>query len=93
MAKMTKQRAKEFYATMYKIRRFEEEVFEFYKLGQMAGLAHLYIGEEAVAAGACAAIDKQDYIGSTHRGHGHLVARGADMGKMMAEILGKATGY
>ena len=52
MAKMTKQRAKEFYATMYKIRRFEEEVFEFYKLGQMAGLAHLYIGEEAVAAGA-----------------------------------------
>ena len=51
MAKMTKQRAKEFYATMYKIRRFEEEVFEFYKLGQMAGLAHLYIGEEAVAAG------------------------------------------
>ena len=59
----------------------------------MAGLAHLYIGEEAVAAGACAAIDKQDYIGSTHRGHGHLVARGADMGKMMAEILGKATGY
>lgn len=68
MAKMTKQRAKEFYATMYKIRRFEEEVFEFYKLGQMAGLAHLYIGEEAVAAGACAAIDKQDYIGSTHRG-------------------------
>ena len=91
MAKMTKQRAKEFYATMYKIRRFEEEVFEFYKLGQMAGLAHLYIGEEAVAAGACAAIDKQDYIGSTHRGHGHLVARGADMGKMMAEILGKET--
>ena len=93
MAKMTKQRAKEFYATMYKIRRFEEEVFEIYKLGQMAGLAHLYIGEEAVATGACAAIGEQDYIGSTHRGHGHLVARGADMGKMMAEILGKATGY
>ena len=91
--KMTKELAKEFYGTMYKIRRFEEEVFEFYKTGQMAGLAHLYIGEEAVATGACAAIEARDYIGSTHRGHGHLVARGADLKKMMAEILGKETGY
>lgn len=91
--KISKKLAKQFYTTMYKIRRFEEEVFEFYKNGQMAGLAHLYIGEEAVAAGACAAIGEQDYIGSTHRGHGHLVARGADMGRMMAEILGKETGY
>lgn len=93
MDQISKELAVEFYTNMYKIRRFEEEVFEFYKNGQMAGLAHLYIGEEAVATGACAAIQPQDYIGSTHRGHGHLVARGADTKKMMAEILGKATGY
>lgn len=94
MAKeISKELATQFYTTMYKIRRFEEEVFEFYKNGQMAGLAHLSIGEEAIATGACAALKKEDYIGTTHRGHGHLVARGANMGKMMAEILGKATGY
>lgn len=88
-----KEMAKSMYASMYRIRRFEEEVFEFYKRGLMPGLAHLYIGEEAVAVGACAAIRKDDYIGSTHRGHGHLVARGADTKRMMAEILGKKTGY
>jgi len=91
--KISPQLAEDLYRNMWKIRRFEEEVFEFYKNGKMAGLAHLYIGEEAVAAGACAAINAQDYIASTHRGHGHLVARGADMKRMMAEILGKRTGY
>ena len=83
--------AKEFYEVMYKTRRFEEEVFELYKTGLMPGLAHLYLGEEAVAAGACKALNENDFIGSTHRGHGHLVARGADLNKMMAEILGKET--
>lgn len=82
-----------FYRTMYRTRRFEEEVFEFYKQGKMAGLAHLYMGEEAVATGVCSALEDNDYIGSTHRGHGHLVARGADINKMMAEILGKVDGY
>ncbi len=82
-----------FYETMYTMRRFEEEVFEFYKKGMMAGLAHLYIGEEAVATGICGALEDKDYIGSTHRGHGHLIARGADLNRMMAEILGKKTGY
>lgn len=82
-----------FYEIMFRMRRFEEEVFEFYKKGMMAGLAHLYLGEEAVATGVCAALNENDYIGSTHRGHGHLVGRGADLNKMMAEILGKATGY
>jgi pyruvate dehydrogenase E1 component alpha subunit len=82
-----------FYETMYRMRRFEEEVFEFYKKGMMPGLAHLYLGEEAVATGVCQALNENDYIGSTHRGHGHLVARGADINKMMAEILGKKTGY
>ena len=81
------------YETMFAMRRFEEEVFEFYKKGMMAGLAHLYLGEEAVAAGICAALKRDDFIGSTHRGHGHLIARDADLNKMMAEILGKKTGY
>ncbi|GHV55176.1 pyruvate dehydrogenase E1 component subunit alpha [Deltaproteobacteria bacterium] len=88
-----KKQAKEFYTVMYRTRRFEEEVFEFYKRGVMPGLAHLYLGEEAVATGVCAALKPSDYIGSTHRGHGHLVARGADINRMMAEILGKANGY
>ncbi len=88
-----KQLAKYFYEVMYRTRRFEEDVFEFYKRGLMPGLAHLYLGEEAIAVGVCAALRDSDYIGSTHRGHGHLVARGADPKRMMAEILGKATGY
>ena len=92
-AEEKKQLAKDFYTSMYRIRRFEEEVFEFYKRGLMPGLAHLYLGEEAIAAGACEAVGANDYIGSTHRGHGHLVARGADTKRMMAEILGKGTGY
>ncbi len=85
--------ARSMYTGMFKIRHFEEEVFEFYKCGLMPGLAHLYIGEEAVAVGACAAIRPDDYLSSTHRGHGHLVARGADTRKMMAEILGRRDGY
>ncbi|MGI6732162.1 MAG: thiamine pyrophosphate-dependent dehydrogenase E1 component subunit alpha [Anaerovoracaceae bacterium] len=89
----SKEQLLSFYDTMYKMRRFEEEVFEFYKKGMMPGLAHLYLGEEAVATGVCAALKEDDYIGSTHRGHGHLVARDADLNKMMAEILGKETGY
>jgi len=92
-AEEKKQLAKAFYTDMYRIRKFEEEVFEFYKRGLMPGLAHLYLGEVAIATGACQAIGEADYVGSTHRGHGHLVARGADTKRMMAEILGKATGY
>jgi len=90
---MEKEQAKEFYRVMYKIRRFEQEAFEFYKKGLMPGLAHLYLGQEAVAAGACAALEERDFIGSTHRGHGHIVARGADINRMMAELLGKSAGY
>ena len=89
----SKEQLMSFYETMIRIRRFEEETFEFYKKGLMAGLAHLYLGEEAIATGVCAALNESDYIGSTHRGHGHLVARGADTDRMMAEILGKKTGY
>jgi pyruvate dehydrogenase E1 component alpha subunit len=84
---------KNLYATMYRIRQFEEQVFEVYKLGLMPGLAHSYIGQEAVATGTCAALQDRDYIVSTHRGHGHLIARGADTKRMMAEVLGKKDGY
>lgn len=91
--KYSKKHLLSLYEVMYRMRRFEEEVFEFYKKGMMPGLAHLYLGQEAVATGVCAALNEDDYIGSTHRGHGHLVARGADLGRMMAEILGKETGY
>jgi len=80
------------YSTMYRIRIFEEEVLEFYKFGKMPGLAHVYIGEEAVASGACATLKSGDYAGSTHRGHGHVIAQGADTKRMMAEILGKKDG-
>ena len=91
--KEPKELAKQFYTVMYRMRRFEEEVFEFYKRGLMPGLAHLYLGEEAVAAGACVALREDDYIGSTHRGHGHAIARGADPKRAMAELFGKKTGY
>ncbi len=94
---MKKKYSKEFlgnlYITMYRLREFEDQVLEFYKYGKMPGLAHLYTGEEGVAVGACAALKANDYVGSTHRGHGHLIARGAETDRMLAEILGKVTGY
>ncbi len=90
--KYDKEFLKNLYSTMFRIRTFEEEVFEFYKFGKMPGLAHVYIGEEAIAAGACAALKAGDYAGSTHRGHGHVIAQGADTKQMMAEILGKKDG-
>lgn len=78
---------------MLEIRRFEEKVDELFKANLMWGTCHLYIGEEATAVGACAAIEEKDYITSTHRGHGHCIAKGGDLNKMMAELLGKETGY
>jgi len=90
---LSKAKLLQMYERMLTIRRFEEKVFELYTSGLMPGLAHLYIGEEAVAVGACAALNENDVVTSTHRGHGHLIAKGADIRRMMAEILGKATGY
>lgn len=81
------------YFTMTKIRDFENAITDVYSRGLMAGLAHLYIGEEAIATGVCANISSQDYAVSTHRGHGHLIAQGADLKKMMAEVLGRKNGY
>ena len=81
------------YAQMARIRAFEEQVNEFYTHAQMPGLAHLYIGEEAVAVGVCEALRRDDYITSTHRGHGHCLAKGAAVDRMFAELLGKEAGY
>ncbi|MGH2360409.1 MAG: thiamine pyrophosphate-dependent dehydrogenase E1 component subunit alpha [bacterium] len=81
------------YRQMLTIRRFEEQVNELYTTAQMPGLAHLYIGEEAVAVGICEALRQHDYITSTHRGHGHCLAKGATVDRMFAELLGKAAGY
>lgn len=79
--------------TMWSIRRFEEAVEDLYGRGMMHGTMHLSIGQEAVPTGACLALNKDDYITSTHRGHGHCIAKGADMERMMAELLAKETGY
>lgn len=81
------------YTTMEKIRQFEWRSVELFKAGELAGFLHLYIGEEAVATGVCSLLNQDDYITSTHRGHGHIIAKGARMDKMMAELYGKITGY
>jgi acetoin:2,6-dichlorophenolindophenol oxidoreductase subunit alpha len=81
------------YEQMFKIRAFEEQVNELYQGAKMPGLAHLYIGEEAIAVGVCEALNKEDYITSTHRGHGHCLAKGASVDKMFCELLGKEAGY
>jgi acetoin:2,6-dichlorophenolindophenol oxidoreductase subunit alpha len=82
-----------FYRQMLKIRLFEEAVNQLYLGAKMPGLAHLYIGQEAVAVGVCEALRREDYITSTHRGHGHCLAKGASVDKMFAELLGKEAGY
>ncbi|MFC2039027.1 thiamine pyrophosphate-dependent dehydrogenase E1 component subunit alpha [Chloroflexota bacterium] len=81
------------YRTMLTIRRFEERVSKEFKEGNVPGYVHLYIGEEAVATGVCSNLRIDDRIVSHHRGHGHCIAKGADVGRMMAEIYGKKTGY
>jgi len=83
----------EMYRRMLEIRLFEEKVFELYGQNLVPGTIHLYTGEEAVAVGVCSNLRDDDYITSTHRGHGHCIAKGAQLGKVMAEILGKKTGY
>jgi acetoin:2,6-dichlorophenolindophenol oxidoreductase subunit alpha len=81
------------YRRMVMIRLFEEQVNELYTRALMPGLAHLYAGEEAVAVGICEALRPDDYITSTHRGHGHCLAKGASPDRMFAELLGKEAGY
>src|SRR5882724_3126193 len=81
------------YRKMAAIRAFEERVNQLYTRALMPGLAHLYSGEEAVAVGICEALTREDYITSTHRGHGHCLAKGAAADRMFAELLGKVDGY
>src|SRR5258708_11509475 len=81
------------YRQMGAIRQFEAQVNELYTRALMPGLAHLYIGEEAIAVGVCEALERTDYVTSTHRGHGHCVAKGAATYLMFAELLGKKAGY
>jgi TPP-dependent pyruvate/acetoin dehydrogenase alpha subunit len=83
----------ELYERMLTIRVFEEHVNQLYTTAKMPGLAHLYSGEEAVAVGICAALRRDDYITSTHRGHGHCLAKGASIDRMFAELLGREAGY
>ncbi|RYM05090.1 thiamine pyrophosphate-dependent dehydrogenase E1 component subunit alpha [Sporolactobacillus sp. THM7-7] len=89
---MTKEKAKWIYKKMQEIRQFENAVHDIFAKGEIPGFVHLYAGEEAVAVGVCAHLTDQDSITSTHRGHGHCIAKGCDIDGMMAEIFGRATG-
>jgi TPP-dependent pyruvate/acetoin dehydrogenase alpha subunit len=79
-------------AAMARIRAFEERVSRYFKEGQIPGFVHVSIGQEATAAGVCGALERTDFITTTHRGHGHCLAKGADPAAMMAELFGRASG-
>jgi TPP-dependent pyruvate/acetoin dehydrogenase alpha subunit len=83
----------ELYRSMLTIRRFEENVFDLYGRAEIVGIAHVSIGQEAVPVGVCSSLMQADYVTSTHRGHGHCIAKGADLTKMFAELLGRVGGY
>ena len=89
---MEKEQARWIYKTMNEIRYFEEKVHKIFSDGKIPGFVHLYVGEEAVATGVMSQLEDDDYITSTHRGHGHAIAKGCDLNGMMAEIMGKKTG-
>lgn len=82
-----------FYRDLYRVRRFDERVIELFNQGVVRGTAHSCVGQEAIAVGACAALEERDYVVSHHRGHGHCIAKGADMMRMMAELMGRSSGY
>lgn len=86
-------RLRRLYYDLRRVRRFDERVIELFHQGVVKGTAHSCVGQEAVAVGACAALQERDTIVSHHRGHGHCIAKGADMRRMMAELMGRATGY
>lgn len=93
MVKIAKEKLKEIYIKMLLTRKFEEKVAYFFSMGKVHGTTHLYVGEEATASGVCCALANEDLITSTHRGHGHCISKGIDLNHMMAELLGKETGY
>jgi len=90
---LSSQQLIDMYTNMLKIRTWETKIKDLGLKGGFRGVAHLYVGEEAIAVGVCRALQEDDYIASTHRGHGHLIAKGGDMNLMLAEITHKATGY
>ena len=89
MIEISREKAEKLYRQMVTIRRFEETVANLMDQGKLVGEAHLYIGQEASGVGICAALNQDDYITSTHRGHGHVIAKGADIKRMMAELFGE----
>lgn len=89
---LTSEKMIDVYETMVKIRMFEDKVAELFGEGKVPGFVHLYAGEEAIAAGVCINLTERDYITSTHRGHGHCIAKGVNINSMMAEVYGKANG-
>jgi acetoin:2,6-dichlorophenolindophenol oxidoreductase subunit alpha len=91
--KIEKEKLIVMYQTMLRIRRFEEKLVKEFAAGRIPGTVHLYIGEEAIATAACACLNADDYITGTHRGHGHVIAKGGRTDRMMAEIYGRKTGY
>ena len=90
---LSKKKKTDLFKTMLTIRRFEERLYKEFYAGSITGFVHSYIGEEAIATGVIAHLTQEDRIVSHHRGHGHCIAKGADMKRMMAEIYGKKTGY
>jgi pyruvate dehydrogenase E1 component alpha subunit len=92
-SQFSNEQLKNFYKTMWDIRFFEEKVDEFFAKGMIHGTTHLCVGQEASAVGSCAVLNADDKITSTHRGHGHCIAKGAEVDRMMAELFGRTTGY
>ena len=89
---MSRDDLKRAYELMFTIRAFEERVEKEFAAGNIPGFAHVYLGQEAVGVGVCFDLGDDDYIGSTHRGHGHCIAKGCDVAGMMLEIMGKEGG-
>jgi pyruvate dehydrogenase E1 component alpha subunit len=93
MTALSADKARDIHRTMWRIRLFEQAAAEHYRDGDLPGFIHLSIGQEGCAAGVCAALERTDYITSTHRGHGHCIAKGGDPKRMMAELFAKESGY
>src|SRR5262245_64238285 len=89
---VSRERLLEFFRDMLLIRRFEEKVEERFRAGELPGFLHVAIGEEATAVGVCAALERDDVIASTHRAHGHAIAKGTPIERLMAELYGKVEG-
>ena len=93
MSKPTKEQLIEFFTMMVKIRKTEEKLMEVFSNGEILGFLHVSIGQEAAPVGVCAHLNDSDYISTTHRGHGHAIAKGIDLKYAMAELFGKKEGF